>query len=74
MDSLLTVSYVQGVLGKVLLVALFVKRLGKSLINFVSTWDNVLKVRISTELLPMEGYIQGALRKELHIAPFCKAL
>ena len=38
--------------------------------NFVSTSNNLLKHCISNEFLLMEGYVQGALRKELHIAPF----
>ena len=31
---------------------------------------NSLKHSISAEFLLMEGYVQGALRKQLHIAPF----
>ena len=38
--------------------------------NFASTWNNLLKRCISAGFLLMEGYAQGALRKELHIAPF----
>ena len=37
--------------------------------NFGSTWNNLLKHWISSEFLLMEGYVQGALRNELHIAP-----
>ena len=41
------------------------------LINFVSTWNNLLKHCIFDTLLLMEGYVQGALRNELLIiAPF----
>ena len=42
--------------------------------NFVSTWNNLLKPYISNEFLLMEGYVQGGLRKELHIAPFVERL
>ena len=38
--------------------------------NFASTWNNLLKNCISANFLLMEGYAQGAPRKELHIAPF----
>ena len=38
--------------------------------NFASTWNNLLKHWISAEFFLMEGYLQGALRKELYIAPF----
>ena len=38
--------------------------------NFASTWNNLLKHCISAEFRLMESYVQGALRKELHIAPF----
>ena len=38
--------------------------------NFVSTWNNLLKHCISAEFFPDEGYVQGALQKELHIDPF----
>ena len=40
------------------------------MINFASTWYNLLKPYISANLLLTEGYVQGALRKELRIAPF----
>ena len=38
--------------------------------HFASTWNHLQKHCISAEFLPVEGYLQGALRKELHIAPF----
>ena len=31
---------------------------------------DLLKKWISAEFLPMEGYVQGALQKELHVAHF----
>ena len=38
--------------------------------NFASTWNSLLKHRISAEFRLIEAYVQGALRKELSIAPF----
>ena len=38
--------------------------------NFASTWNNLLKYCIFFEFLLIEGYVQGALRKELHVSPF----
>ena len=38
--------------------------------NFGSTQNNLLKNRVSVDFFLVEGYGQGALRKELHIAPF----
>ena len=38
--------------------------------NFASSWNNLLKHCISADFLLMESYLQGALRKELRIAPF----
>ena len=38
--------------------------------NFCQYLENLLKHSISAKFLLMEGYAQGALRKELHIAPF----
>ena len=38
--------------------------------NFTSTWNNLLKHWISAEFFLMEGYVQSALWKELHIALF----
>ena len=38
--------------------------------NFASTWNNLLKHCISANFFLVEGYGQGALRKELHIDPF----
>ena len=38
--------------------------------NFVSTWNKLLKHCIFVDFLLLEGYAQGALRKELHIVPF----
>ena len=40
------------------------------MMTFASTWNNLLKHCISIDFLLMEGYVQGALQKELHIAPF----
>ena len=37
--------------------------------NFASTWNNLIKHWISVDFFLVEGYGQGALRKELHIAP-----
>ena len=36
--------------------------------RFASTWNHLQKYCISVEFLLVEGYLQGALRKELHIA------
>ena len=38
--------------------------------DFTSTLKKLLKHCISAEFLLVEGYLQGALRKELRIAPF----
>ena len=38
--------------------------------NFASTWNNLLKHWISAEFFLMAGYLQGALRKQMRIAPF----
>ena len=38
--------------------------------DIASTLNNLLKHCVSTEFLPKEGEVQGALRKELLIAPF----
>ena len=40
------------------------------LMNFASTWNNLLKNWISSEFLQMEDYVEGALQKELHIVLF----
>ena len=40
------------------------------MVTFASTWNSILKHCISAKFLLMEGYAQGAIRKELHIAPF----
>ena len=39
------------------------------MINFASSWDNLVKQFIFAEFRLMEGYVQGALRKDLHIDP-----
>ena len=44
------------------------------MIHFAGTWDNLLKHCISAEFLLVAVYVQGALRKELHIAPFVECL
>ena len=38
--------------------------------NFASPWNKLLKRCISVEFLLVKGYVQGALRKELLLAPF----
>ena len=38
--------------------------------SFASTWNNLLKHCVSANLLLMEGYVQGALLKVLHIDLF----
>ena len=38
--------------------------------NFDSTWNILLKHYISAEFLLMEGYVQGALRKEPFVERF----
>ena len=38
--------------------------------HFASVWNNLLKHCISVDFLLLEGYVQGALRNELCIAPF----
>ena len=38
--------------------------------NFASTWISLLEHWISVDLFQVEDYGQGALRKELCIAPF----
>ena len=40
------------------------------LINFISTYSKLLKHFIYARFLLIEGYEQGALRKELIVAPF----
>ena len=42
--------------------------------HFASTWNNLLQHFISSELLLIEGYVQGALRQELLIAPLVERL
>ena len=42
------------------------------LMNFASTWIKLFQHWISVEFLLMEGYVQGALRKELLMAPSIK--
>ena len=42
--------------------------------NFSNTWNNSLKHFISAKFLLMESYVQGALRKELSIAPFIECI
>ena len=43
------------------------------LINFVSTWKNLLKHCIFAHLLLMVSYVQGTLRKELLIVIFVES-
>ena len=40
--------------------------------HFASIWNSLLKYCIFVVLLLMEGYVQGALRKNLRIAPFAE--
>ena len=55
------------------LVEHFKKCFGKVfLINFASTWANLLKHCISTEFLLIEAFVQVALQKKLCIAPFAE--
>ena len=59
-----------------LLTVPFVERFKKNcfgkvfLIYLINTWNNLLKHCISAKFLLMEGYVHGALTKELRIAPF----
>ena len=76
---LLIESLAQGALRKELLIAPFVERLktvilGKSYERFWQYWNNLLKLCISAEFLLIEDLVQGALRKELAIAPFVECL
>ena len=41
--------------------------------HFANTWNHLLKHCIFVEFLLVEGYMQGALRKELRIAPFVES-
>ena len=38
--------------------------------NFASPWNKLLKRCISVDFLLVKCYVQGALRKELLLAPF----
>ena len=40
------------------------------LINLAIIWKNLLEHCISVEYLLMNGYLQGALRREVLVAPF----
>ena len=42
--------------------------------NFASICNNLLKYCISVDFLLIEGYVQGTLRKELHIVLFVELL
>ena len=51
--------------------ALYNSYFGKALLrDFANSWNNLLKHCTSAEYLLIQGYVQGALRKELFIAPF----
>ena len=68
-------GYKQGALQKELIFAPFVERfktgtLRKLPDNFISTYSKLLKHFIFARFLLIEGYEQGALRKELIFAPF----
>ena len=74
-DFLLIEGYVQGALRKELHIAPFLERFKKNyrkvlLINFVRIWHNLLSHCIFAKFQLMEGYVMGALRKELRIAFF----
>ena len=66
----------QGALRKELIFAPFVERFKAGtlrkvfLINFISTYSKLLKHFIFPRFLLIEDYEQGALRKELIVAPF----
>ena len=74
-EFLLMEGYVQDPLQKEQHIAPLVERFtinyfGKVLlINFVRTWNNLISHCISAKFWLNEGYVQGAARKELHIAP-----
>ena len=38
--------------------------------NFAGTWNKLFRHCISVEFLLVEGYVQGAVRKEMFIASF----
>ena len=38
--------------------------------NFASTWNKLFRHCICVEFLLVEGYVQGAVRKEMFIASF----
>ena len=40
--------------------------------HFASTWNHLQKHCVSAEFLLVEGYLQGALRKELRIVSFAE--
>ena len=40
--------------------------------NFISTWNNLPRHRVFADSLLIASYVQGALRKELLMAPFIK--
>ena len=75
-DFLLMEGYVQGAIQMELHIAPLVKHFKtatsrrSSRRSFFSTWNNLLKHWISAEFLLVKGYVQGALRKEMRIAPF----
>ena len=64
-------SYVQGALHSSFCGALYISYFGKVLLmNFASTWNKLFRHCISVEVLLVEGYVQGAVRKEMFIASF----
>ena len=68
-------GYVQGALRNELRIARFVEHFKTTTLEslthkFCQNLNNLLKHCISNEFLLMEGYVQDALRKELHIARF----
>ena len=75
-EFLLVEGYLQGALQKELRIAPFVERFKTAFLGMSYWWIlpalgmNWLKHWISVEFLLIENYLQGALRKELRIAPF----
>ena len=44
------------------------------MIHFASIWNKLLKHCVYVDILLMESYAQGALRKELRVDPFVEPL
>ena len=74
-EYLLIESLLEGVVRKELLITLFVelynRYFGKVLLrNFAYSWNNLLKHCTAAEYLLIQGFVQGALRKELSFCSF----